>query len=151
MWSKYVHFHLHLCLSDDQIETHLEQLFRLHGAVHKEPLLLTPLTEVMEEEPSPVKLLDSSGRAIFLPRDHIIGFARLAIPTKDTRAAVRVKRFHIGNVYVPSPTGKQPVPKPVAVVDIIVGDAYTLLCPADKINVSILTMSLELRRRSSFA
>lgn len=98
----------------------MEQLFRLHGAVHKEPLILVPLTEVFDDEQQPVKLLDSAGRAVSLPRDLIVGFARLAVPSKDTRTPLRVKRFHVGNVYLPSPTGKQPIPRLMAIVDIIV-------------------------------
>ncbi|KAG8905299.1 hypothetical protein FRB99_000272 [Tulasnella sp. 403] len=121
---------------NDIVHEHMESLFRLHGAVHKEPLLLVPLTEVYDEEQQPVKLLDSSGRAVFLPRDHIIGFARSAVSTKDMRTPVRVKRFHIGNTYVPSPTGKQPIPKLMAALDIIHTDPTAGAAEAELIRIA---------------
>ncbi|KAG8892983.1 hypothetical protein FRC00_011245, partial [Tulasnella sp. 408] len=114
---------------------HMEQLFRLHGAVHKEPLILVPLTEVFDDEQQPVKLLDSAGRAVSLPRDLIVGFARLAVPSKDTRTPLRVKRFHVGNVYLPSPTGKQPIPRLMAIVDIIHTDSAAGAAEAELIRI----------------
>ncbi|KIO29721.1 hypothetical protein M407DRAFT_226587 [Tulasnella calospora MUT 4182] len=116
-------------------QEHMEQLFRLHGAVHKEPLILVPLTEVFDDEQQPVKLLDSAGRAVSLPRDLIVGFARLAVPSKDIRTPLRVKRFHVGNVYLPSPTGKQPIPRLMAVVDIIHTDSAAGAAEAELIRI----------------
>ena len=98
----------------------MTRLFQLHGAVHKEPLLLVPLTDLYDDEQQPVNLLDSAGRAVSLPRDHIVPFARSVISAKDNRSAVRVKRFHIGNVYQPSVTAKQPTASLMAALDIIV-------------------------------
>ncbi|KAG8989771.1 hypothetical protein FRB90_002076, partial [Tulasnella sp. 427] len=120
---------------NDIVQDHMEQLFRLHGAVHKEPLILVPQTEVFDDEQQPVRLLDSAGRAVSLPRDLIVGFARLAVPSKDSRTPLRVKRFHVGNVYLPSPTGKQPIPRLMAVVDIIHTDNAAGAAEAELIRI----------------
>ena len=80
------------------------------------------MTEVFDDENQPVRLLDSAGRAVFLPRDHIDGFARLAVPSKDTRIPVRVKRFHIGNIFKQADLSGHPQSMKAAIFDIITPD-----------------------------
>ncbi|KAG8885633.1 hypothetical protein FRB98_001726 [Tulasnella sp. 332] len=127
---------------NDVVKEHLEKLFRLHGAVHKEPLLLLPITDVYDDERQPVKLLDAAGRTVSLPRDLIVAFARSAVPSKGDRSTVRVKRFHIGNTYTPSPTGKQPIPRLTAFLDIIHSDSLAGAAEGELLRILHETLSI---------
>jgi translation initiation factor 2-alpha kinase 4 len=73
----------------------LSEIFRLHGAVDVEPLLLLPITS--EADRDKVTLLDKHGDPLVLPDNGILPLARLAA----RRDITRIKRFHIGDVYKP--------------------------------------------------
>jgi translation initiation factor 2-alpha kinase 4 len=77
------------------VKDKLAEIFRLHGAVDVEPLLLLPVNT--EADRSKVVLLDKHGDPLVLPDNGILPLARLAA----RRDITRIKRFHIGDVYKP--------------------------------------------------
>ncbi|KAG8961816.1 hypothetical protein FRC03_004923 [Tulasnella sp. 419] len=127
---------------NDIVKEHVTKLFRLHGAVHKEPLLLVPLTDLWDDDQPTVNLLDNAGRALSLPRDLIIQFARSAISSRDDRIPIRVKRYHIGNTYYPSVTGKQPSTRLMAAVDIIHTDSVAGAAEAELMRIAYECLNL---------
>lgn len=95
----------------------LAAIFRLHGAVDMEPPLLLPVTDLVDEK-SRALLLDRHGDVVSLPNNALVPFARLAA-RNNTR---RIKRFHIGDIYRPSPVAGHPEVLKAAVFDIITTD-----------------------------
>jgi eukaryotic translation initiation factor 2-alpha kinase 4 len=75
------------------VRARLTEIFRLHGAVDMDPMLLMPVTG--EENENNVMLLDKHGDPLILPGDGILPLARLAAK----REVTRIKRYHIGEVY----------------------------------------------------
>jgi translation initiation factor 2-alpha kinase 4 len=113
----------------------LRTVFLRHGAVELQaPLLMPPrsgLYSSVKEGPSgntPVQLLDSTGQVVFLPRDHLIPFARIIARSENHR----LKRFCIGPVYRDSLlAGGQPLSILAANMDIIVGAGGNLPSAAE--------------------
>ncbi|KIY47671.1 kinase-like protein [Fistulina hepatica ATCC 64428] len=100
------------------VQERLESIFRLHGAVDQEPPLLMPLMKNNMSDSSYTVLLDRFGELVTLPKDLLAPFARLAVRAKLRR----FKRYHISDVYKPSPIAGHPKAQKAAVFDIISPD-----------------------------
>jgi eukaryotic translation initiation factor 2-alpha kinase 4 len=76
------------------VHDRMAQIFRLHGAVDMEPPLLVPVLD-QEEVSSRAIFLDRNGKAVSLPDNLFVPFARLA-----ARVGIRrIKRYHINDIY----------------------------------------------------
>jgi eukaryotic translation initiation factor 2-alpha kinase 4 len=81
---------------NDIVEQKLASIFRLHGAVDKEPPLLVP-SMGPDDQADSATLLDRQGEVIMLPNSGLVPFAQLAAQDGSTR----IKRYHISNCYKP--------------------------------------------------
>ncbi|KIN99309.1 hypothetical protein M404DRAFT_155391 [Pisolithus tinctorius Marx 270] len=106
------HAHLNTIVQDK-----LSSIFRLHGAVDMEPLLLVPSTGP-EDSQSQAAYVDRHGEVVCLPNNALVPFARLAARNN----VQRIKRFHITNIYRPSAVPGHPRVTKAAVLDIITPD-----------------------------
>lgn len=114
---------------DAVVENRLIECFQLHGAISMDPLLLMPAKQKDIDDPKTATFLDRQGELVVLPRHLIQSFARLA-----ARLGIeRIKRFHIGNTYRPSPSGGHPNILKVAVFDIITSDPTISVSEAEAI------------------
>ncbi|KAF8148631.1 kinase-like domain-containing protein [Crassisporium funariophilum] len=105
---------------NDTVQDRLVAIFHLHGAVDMEPPLLMPLLD-QEEEKNHATFIDRHGDVVTLPNNILVPFARLAART----SIKRIKRFHIANVFRPSPVAGHPKVQKAAVFDIITPDLET--------------------------
>jgi eukaryotic translation initiation factor 2-alpha kinase 4 len=80
----------------DAVQERLSSLFKLHGAINVDPLLLMPVVEA-DDEKSYATFIDRMGNLVSLPNNLFVPFARLAANGNNKR----IKRYHIGNVYRP--------------------------------------------------
>ena len=81
---------------NDIVQERLAGIFKLHGAVDREPPLVMPVMDV-EDESRKATFIDKHGDLVTLPDDLLTPFARLA-----ARGSVkRIKRYHIGDIYKP--------------------------------------------------
>lgn len=104
----------------DTVRDKIVAVFRIQGAVSKEPILLAPdhsSHDDTNEERQSVVLLDRRGDLVTLPRHATTPFARLAAIEGTTR----IKRYSISNAYRPTNVGP---PKAIkfAIFDIITPD-----------------------------
>ncbi|KAI6125176.1 kinase-like domain-containing protein [Pisolithus croceorrhizus] len=106
------HAHLNTIVQDK-----LSSIFRLHGAVDMEPLLLVPSTGP-EDSQSQATYVDRHGEVVCLPNNALVPFARLAARNN----VQRIKRFHVTNIYRPSAVPGHPRVTKAAVFDIITPD-----------------------------
>ncbi|KAI5992946.1 kinase-like domain-containing protein [Pisolithus albus] len=106
------HAHLNTIVQDK-----LSSIFRLHGAVDMEPLLLVPSTGP-EDSQSQASYVDRHGEVVCLPNNALVPFARLAARNN----VQRIKRFHVTNIYRPSAVPGHPRVTKAAVFDIITPD-----------------------------
>ncbi|KAI6046986.1 kinase-like domain-containing protein [Pisolithus marmoratus] len=106
------HAHLNTIVQDK-----LSSIFRLHGAVDMEPLLLVPSTGP-EDSQSQATYVDRHGEVVCLPNNALVPFARLAARNN----VQRIKRFHVTNIYRPSAVPGHPRVTKAAVLDIITQD-----------------------------
>jgi eukaryotic translation initiation factor 2-alpha kinase 4 len=114
---------------DGVVENRLIECFQLHGAVSMDPLLLMPAKQKDIDDSKTATFLDRQGELVALPKHLIQSFARLA-----ARLGIeRIKRFHIGNTYRPSPSGGHPNILKVAVFDIITSDPTVSVSEAEAI------------------
>ncbi|KAG9128480.1 hypothetical protein FRC07_009703 [Ceratobasidium sp. 392] len=104
----------------DTVQEKIAALFHVHGAVAKEPVLLTPNHSISgnaNKDQQAVTLLDRRGDLVTLPRYAAAPFARLAAIEGTTR----IKRYYIGNAYRPTNMGPPRAIK-FAMFDIITPD-----------------------------
>jgi translation initiation factor 2-alpha kinase 4 len=121
---------------NDVIHERLSAIFRLHGAIDMEPPLMIPLVNI-EEEKGHATFIDRHGDLVFLPRDSLVPFARLAARAGHQR----IKRYHISNIYKPNSVTGHPKVSKAAVFDIITPDMELGLIAS---GAEILTMIDEL-------
>ncbi|KAH6903402.1 other/PEK/GCN2 protein kinase [Coprinopsis sp. MPI-PUGE-AT-0042] len=101
----------------DAVQERLASLFKLHGAINVDPLLLMPVVET-DDEKSYATFIDRMGNLVSLPNNLLVPFARLAANGNNKR----IKRYHIGNIYRPNPVAGHPLVGKAAVFDIITQD-----------------------------
>ncbi|KAJ3517042.1 hypothetical protein NLJ89_g752 [Agrocybe chaxingu] len=104
-------------LLNENVKECLEKIFQLRGAMNYEPPLLMPIMDV-EEERSQATFIDPHGDVVALPNNILVPFARLAARTSQKR----IKRYHITNVFRPSPVAGHPKSQKAALFDIISPD-----------------------------
>ena len=82
----------------DAVQERLAFLFKLHGAINVDPLLLIPSSETDDADANNyVTFLDKLGSLVCLPSNLLVPFARAAAVGNHKR----IKRFHVGNIYRP--------------------------------------------------
>ncbi|CEO96391.1 non-specific serine/threonine protein kinase [Plasmodiophora brassicae] len=97
-----------------KIMSRIEEIFRLHGALHLPTPVLTPKVTVAKES-NPVVLLDAFGVPVQLPHSLTVPFARMVAH----RGITSVRRYDFSPVYRQSVCGGQPLESLVGAFDIV--------------------------------
>ena len=98
----------------------ITEISKRHGAVRIEPALLIPKVSPPAHEPNAVSMLDLQGDVVSLPWHPTVPFAR---HVARMHVMGTMKRFGIGQVFHPPPTGGQPLAEDVGSFDIVRSDS----------------------------